>query len=95
MSYFLVSIAIIVLGVVMLWSDAFGKATGYIGIVASVVGFGLYVPDSIFPPVYDPLTETGIGDYIAILSVVGLEIWYILIALQLFRLGRGVQKEGL
>lgn len=75
LSYFLVSAALIIIPGVMLRSDIFSKATAYIGIGSSVIGFGLYVP--IF------------GDYIAIFSVVGLEIWYLLIAQRLLKLGRG------
>ena len=78
LSYFLVSVALIIIPAVMLRSNIFSKVTAYTGILSSVIGFGLYVPL--------------IGDYIAIFSVVGLEIWYILIALRLFRLGQGVQK---
>jgi len=45
-----------------------------VGIVASIVGFGLYVPR--------------IGVYISILSVVAMQIWYVMIALTLLRLSR-------
>lgn len=76
MSYFLVSVAIIIISAVMLRNNIFGKVTAYVGILASIIGFGLYVPL--------------IGDYIAIFSVVGLEIWYVLIAQRLFRLGQRV-----
>lgn len=79
MSYFLVSVAIIIISAVMLRSNIFSKVTAYAGILASIIGFGLYVPL--------------IGDYIAIFSVVGLEIWYVLIAQRLFRLGQSVSKE--
>ncbi len=48
------------------------------GILAGVIGFGLYVPT--------------IGIYISIFSVVFMAIWYILIARSLFQLGQGVSK---
>jgi hypothetical protein len=72
--YVLGSVSLLIISVVMLRSDVFGKATAYVGMVASVTGLGLYVPT--------------IGVSISILSVVGLWIWYILIARRFFQLGR-------
>jgi hypothetical protein len=74
--YVLGSISLLMIAVVMLRSDVFNKATAYVGIVASVTGLGLYVPM--------------IGVAISILSVVGLWVWYILIARRFFQLSRGV-----
>jgi hypothetical protein len=74
--YVLGSISLLMIAVVMLRSDIFSKPTAYVGIVASVTGLGLYVPR--------------IGVAISILSVVGLWIWYILIARRFFQLSRGV-----
>ena len=79
-SYVLGSIAGIVVSAVMLRSSIFSKATGYMGVLAFVLGLGLYVPT--------------IGAYIALISVIPfLAIWYILIARRLFQLERVVSKE--
>ena len=74
-NYVLASVVLIVIAVVMLRSNIFSKATAYAGILAGVIGFGLYVPT--------------IGIFISIFSVVFLFIWYILIARRLFQLGQG------
>ncbi|MGB7848673.1 MAG: DUF4386 family protein [Candidatus Acidiferrum sp.] len=66
------SIGMLLIGWVMLHSEIFSKATGYVGIVSGLVGFGMYVPR--------------VGIFISILSVVGMQIWYVMIALALFRL---------
>ena len=66
------SIGMLLIGWVMLRSPIFGKVAGYVGIVAGVVGLGMYVPK--------------VGVYISILSVVGMQVWYVIIALTLFRL---------
>jgi len=68
------SIGMVLIGWVMLRSQIFGKAAGYVGIVAGVVGFGMYVPR--------------VGVYISMLSVVGMQVWYVMIAITLLRLCR-------
>jgi len=68
------TIGMLLIACVMLRSEVFGKAAAYVGIVASLVGFGFYVPK--------------VGVYISILSVVGMQVWYVMIALVLFRLCR-------
>jgi hypothetical protein len=80
-AYLLGSITPILMSVVMLQSKLFSKATAYFGILANGIALGLYVPV--------------IGIYISVFSVVFLWIWYILIARNLFQLGkggRGVEK---
>jgi hypothetical protein len=72
-SYIIGSIASIIISVVMLQSKLFSKATAYMGILANVIAFGLYVPT--------------VGVYISVFSVLFLWIWYILIAHRLFQLG--------
>jgi len=57
---------------VMLRSPDYGKFTAYVGIISGLVGFGVYVPR--------------VGVYISILSVVGMQLWYVMIALTLWRL---------
>jgi len=64
------SIGMILIGWVMLRSRIFTKAAAYVGIVAGIVGFGMYVPK--------------VGVFISILSVVGMQVWYVMIALTLF-----------
>jgi hypothetical protein len=74
-SYLLGSVALIIISAVMLRSDLFSKATGYLGIVANVVALGLYIPV--------------IGIYISVFSVIILWVWYLLVARGLFRLAKG------
>jgi hypothetical protein len=73
--YVLGAIALLIISVVQLRSDVFSKTTAYVGIVANVLAFGLYMPK--------------IGVYISILSVFPfLTIWLILSARTFFQLGR-------
>jgi hypothetical protein len=77
--YVLGSIDMILISIVMLGSRIFSKFTAYMGILSGVVGFGVYVPK--------------VGVFISILSVVGMQIWYVMIALALLRLGKGRQSR--
>ena len=70
--YVVGSIDMILIGWVMMRSDAFGKVTGCLGIVSSVVGLGVYIPK--------------IGVLISIFSVFGMQAWYVMIALKLLRI---------
>jgi hypothetical protein len=72
-AYILGSVAGIAVGAVMLRSGVFGKPTAYMAILGNAVGLGLYIPT--------------IGVYIAVFSVVFLEIWYALVARRLFQFG--------
>jgi hypothetical protein len=64
----------------MLRSSIFGRVTAYVGILAAILNWGLYVP--------------GIGVFLSILGVFPFfAIWNILIARRLFQLGRGDSKE--
>ncbi len=65
------SIGMLLTGRVMIRSRVFGTVSGYVGIAAGALGLGLYVPR--------------VGVYISILSVVGMQIWYVLIAVTLLR----------
>jgi hypothetical protein len=73
MSYVLVSIAPLIISVVMLRSNIFSKVTAYTGILANVLGLAYFLP--------------AVGVLLSLISVVGLAIWYILIARRLFQLG--------
>lgn len=73
-AYLTGSVSGIAIGLVMLQSSIFSRATAYMGILGNVIALGLYVP--------------AIGVYISVFSVVFLEVWYILIARRLFQLGR-------
>lgn len=73
--YIVGSIDMLLIGWVMLRSGIFSKAAGWVGIVSSIVGFGVYVPK--------------VGVLISIFSVVGMQIWYVMIALTLWRLTKG------
>jgi hypothetical protein len=68
------AIGMVLIGWVMLRSQIFSKVTGYVGITAGVVGIGMYVPK--------------VGVFISILSVVGMQIWYVMIALKLLHLSK-------
>jgi hypothetical protein len=73
-AYIVSSVAGIAIGMVMLRSSSFGKATASMAILGNAVGLGLYLPT--------------VGVYISVFSVVFLEVWYILLARTLFQLGR-------
>jgi hypothetical protein len=77
-AYLLGSVAGIAIGVVMLRGGIFGRLTASMAILGNAVGLGLYVPK--------------IGVYIAVFSVVFLEVWYVLVTRRLLRLGRGLSK---
>ena len=73
MSYVLVSVAPLIISVVMLRSNIFSKVAAYVGILANVLGLAYFLP--------------AVGVLLSLISVVGLAIWYILIARKLFQLG--------
>lgn len=78
-SYVLGSVTIVMTAAVILRSKIFSRATAYVGIVASVVGLGLYVPK--------------IGLFLSVGSVPFWAAWNILVARRLFQLGRRVSEE--
>jgi hypothetical protein len=65
--------------VVMLRGTTFGKATAVLGILANAIGLGLYLP--------------AIGLFLALFSVVFLELWYILLGRRLLQLGQGAAAD--
>jgi hypothetical protein len=73
-SYNLANITLLIVPLVILQSHVFSRITAYAGILAGVIGFGLYVPT--------------IGLYISIFSVLFLAAWNILIGRRLLQLGR-------
>jgi hypothetical protein len=84
-SLLLVLLAGLVVSVVMLRSDVFGRAAAYVGLLANGLALGYFVALAVAPA------------YIALPMVASAPfrvVWYVLIALRLFRLGR-VQKEAL
>ena len=74
------SIGMLLIGSVMLRSQIFSRSTGYVGILSAVVGLGMYVPK--------------VGIFISLVSVVGMQIWYVMIALALFRVCRGASSSA-
>jgi hypothetical protein len=79
-SYNLFSIYLLIVPLVMLRSHVFGRVTAYVGILAAILNWGLYVPE--------------IGVLLSVLSVIPfLEIWNVLIAPRLRQLGRGYSKK--
>jgi len=79
-SYVLGYAANVVIGLVMLRSAHFGKATGYVGILAGAAGFGFYAPS--------------VGLYLSILSVLFIAAWYVMVGRAFLRLGRGRVASG-
>lgn len=71
--YNIFSIYFLIVPLVMLRGNTFGRATAYAGILAALLNWGLYVP--------------GIGLALSALSVLPLAIWNVLVARTLFRLG--------
>jgi hypothetical protein len=74
--YILNAVATVLISVVMLRSDIFGKATAYAGMVAGVL-------------MLIPSTAGTIGLYFAFGSLVPTALWLILIARRLFQLAQG------
>ena len=74
-AYVLGQVAGIMVGLVMLRSGRFGRATPYTLITGNLVGFGLYLP--------------AVGLTISAFSGLVLWAWYLLIAPRFFRLDRG------
>ena len=72
--YVVGSLGMILVSWVMLGGKSYGKAAGYTGIVANLVAFLLYVPK--------------VGVLLSILSVVGLQVWYVMIARTLWKLAK-------
>ena len=79
-SYVLGGVATLIISVVMLRSNIFGKVTAYVGLLMSIM--------MVVPP-----TVGTIGLVFSLISLVPLAIWLILIARRLFQLGSGVSKE--
>ncbi len=73
-SYNLGQFAGVVVSAIMLRDTRFGRIAPWAGIIGNIVGWGLYVP--------------GIGIYISLLSVLGLWIWYIVVARKLWVIAR-------
>jgi len=73
-NYIVGAFVMVMTALVMLRSKLFSKATAYVGILASVIGLGLYVPR--------------IGIFLSVASVPFLAVWNVLIARRLFQLGR-------
>jgi hypothetical protein len=84
-SLFLVLLAGLIISIDMLRSSVFSKATAYVGILANAFGLGYFVALAFVPALYA---------LPPIISAPFRVIWYVLIALGLFRLGSGKLNEG-
>jgi hypothetical protein len=86
MGFTLPAIAGLIISVVMLRSTVFSKATAFVGILGNVLQFG--PPSQFVPASWDSF-------FVVLVGVAGvvLVIWYVLIALKLFQLARGISKE--
>ena len=83
-SLFLVLLAGLIISIVMLRSRAFSRATAYVGIVANGIGLSSFIALAFAPALVVVPT---------VIYAPFRVIWYILIALALFRLGRGESGE--
>ncbi|HEX7476106.1 MAG TPA: hypothetical protein VF318_09115, partial [Dehalococcoidales bacterium] len=80
-SNFIGTVALLMVSIVMLRNDIFSKTIAYTGIIANVLGFGLFIPSTI-------------GVILSIISVLFLAVWWIMIARRLFHLG-GLIEGGI
>jgi hypothetical protein len=84
MGFFLVTVAGLIISIVMLRSNVFGKTTAYTGILANAFGLGYPVGLAIAPKtIVIPIVATSLS-----LSACFLVIWYVGIARRLLKLGR-------
>lgn len=79
-SYVLGSVTGLIISLVMLQTNIFGKTFAYVRIASSICDFGLYIPV--------------IGIYISMFSVLFLFVWNIMIARRLFQLGKSTVGEN-
>jgi hypothetical protein len=87
MGLLLVTLAGMTISLVMLRSHVFGKATAYVGILANGFGLGYFITLAFAPALYA---------LFPIISAPFRVLWYVLIAIRLFQLGRvGVRGKVL
>jgi hypothetical protein len=88
LSFLLVAVAGLIISLVMLQSAIFGKATAYVGLLASAFDLACCIAIA-FQPVKSPVC-------VLLIAAAGLllMVWHILIGLRLIRLGRIVSTEG-
>lgn len=84
MGLLLVSAAGLIISVVMLRSNIFGKVTAYMGILANVFGLAYYIG----------LAVPAIGGILLGASGLLFLIWIVLVGVRLCQLGRGISIEG-
>jgi Domain of unknown function (DUF4386) len=72
--YLLASIGGLLIAVVMLRTHVFRKSIGYLGLVGNAIGLGLFIPV--------------VGTYLAVVSVLPLEVWYVLLGARLLQFSR-------
>jgi hypothetical protein len=84
LSLFLLLLAGLIISIVMLRSGVFNKATAIVGILANGFGIGYFI-GLLFIPDYSWLFPT--------ISAPFRMIWYILIAIKLFQLGRAENQK--
>lgn len=78
-SLFLVGFSGLMISIIMLYSDVFGRITAYFGILANGVGLSYFITIIILPTIgWIPIP----------LSAIPLMIWYILIGVQLYKLSK-------
>jgi hypothetical protein len=82
---FLVSVAGLIVSWVMLRSSAFGRWTGYIGIVAHALSLADYLRQAL-------TSSAAITLLVVLLGALFLVIWYLLVGRRLYQLGRLERK---
>ena len=80
-SYILGAVAALIIAVVMLRSNIFGKATAYVGLLMGIL-------------MIVPATVGTFGLVLSLFSLAPTTIWLVLVALRLFQLGRGTVMVG-
>ena len=78
--YVLASLAGIMFALVILRSDVFSRKAGYVRLLASVLGLGLFLPV--------------VGMFLGLFSVLFEWAWYALIGRGLLRLARATSVDG-
>jgi hypothetical protein len=73
LSQFLIGFSYLISTILMLRSRIFSKATGYVGLVLAVTGFGFIIP--------------AIGGVVAMVGTIGGIAWFVLMARDFYRLG--------
>ena len=76
--FLLMSVAVLIISLTMLWNQIFNKATAAVGILSSLLVFALHISVILAPTIADPLMGTGMLLWV---------IWLVLVGVRLLQLG--------